>query len=337
MADTPPPKFSAETIKERLKAAAALVKAAAAFARELDWLGDAASHAEGSDEGGLAQVRDQVDLALSRFLVDLTSTLRARAETSRSMDLLYFVAGKVTGDGHDALHLMRRIHELFGDESAADGAVTDTTFPDRFAWDTYIRVCALAGLAKEFPRHLRHGARQMHGWPMIVSQHIDHRGEFEAIAERLELGADFPLDVGPRKKRGTETPLLHYIEPLIWRLHVLRQILIETAETRKGEEFVRRIYGFWWEFPDSEPSPEILAILRLVPNLAPLTQKTAREWSRKVIVPLIMLDDAGTRETCEEPALRHIWQHRAVKSRATFQSRLHSAVVDTLKRFGRPG
>ena len=115
------------------------------------------------------------------------------------------------------------------------------------------------------------------------------------------------------------------------------KILIESAETRKGEDFVQRIYGFWWEFPDPKPEPEILPILQRLPELPPLTQNTAREWSRKVIVPLIMLEDAGTPETCETPALRNIWRHRSVKSRATFQSRLHSAVTDTLQRFGRPG
>ena len=78
-------------------------------------------------------------------------------------------------------------------------------------------------------------------------------------------------------------------------------------------------------------------ILNRAKSLPPLTKETARIWSQKIIVPLIMLEDAGTRETCEITALRNIWQHQSVKSRATFRSRLHSAVTDTLKRFGRPG
>jgi len=32
-------------------------------------------------------------------------------------------------------------------------------------------------------------------------------------------------------------------------------------------------------------------------------------------------------------ALKNIWRHRAVKSVATYRSRLASAVLDTLKRF----
>lgn len=115
---------------------------------------------------------------------------------------------------------MRREMELFPETAGDPGP---ETFPDSFAWDTYLRVSALAGLAEEFPKHLQHSARQMHGWPMIVSHHIDGRAEFERVAGRLELGADYPLNVAPRKKRGTETPLLRYLEPHVWRLHILRE------------------------------------------------------------------------------------------------------------------
>ena len=52
-------------------------------------------------------------------------------------------------------------------------------------------------------------------------------------------------------------------------------------------------------------------------------------------VPIILAEDAGTRETCKIVVLRNIWRHRSVKCRATFRSRLHSAVTDTLQRFGR--
>ena len=334
---TPRSKFSAEIIVERLRTMTAWLEQADAFNGELDWLGDAEKHPDGSDERRLAGVRDTVDDALARFFRVVSMIKRIRAENTRWQDLLVDAALGRQGDGPDALHLMRRYHALFGDESDADGEVTDHTLPDYFAWDTYLRVSALAELVEKFPKHLRHGARNMHGWPMIVSNHLDCIPEFHRIAERLGIGADYSLDARPRKKRGTETPLLRYLEPLVWRLHVLRKILIETEEKRKGEEFVRRIYGFWWQFPDPEPEPEELAILKLVPSLPPLTQKTAREWSRKAIVPHIMLKDAGTLEACQVPALRNIWQHQSVKSRATFRSRLHSAVTDTLKRFGRPG
>lgn len=331
------PKLTAEIIKQQFRMMASWTELAAAFAHELDCLGDANQHPEGSDKRELAKVRDEVDFAFAKFLQKASTQQRVRAETTRCLDLLVDAAVKQQGDGHDALHLTRRYHALFGDETEPDGEPPPETFPDSFAWDTYLRVSALAELVKQFPKHLRHSARQMHGWPMIVSHHLDCLPEFRRIAERLDIGAHYPLNVAQRKKRGTETPLLRYLEPLVWRLHVLRLILTESAESRSAEDFDRRIYGLWWEFPDPPPSREIVAVLRRVAALSPLTQTSAREWSRKVIAPLIMIDDACTPESCTIPALRNIWQHRSVKSRATYQSRLHSAVTDTLQRFGRPG
>jgi hypothetical protein len=231
---------------------------------------------------------------------------------------------------------MRRYHALFGDETDKEGEVVPETFPDMFAWDTYLRASALTELAEQYPKHIRHSARQMHGWPMIVSHHLDGTHEFQRMAKLLELGADYPLAVGPRKRRGTDTPLLRYLEPVVWRLHVLRKVLIETEKTRGHEDFKGRLRPSWWDFPEKPPTPEIVEILKIVPKLPALTRKTARVWSIKVIVPIILAEDAGTPETCNIPALHNIWRHRSVKSRGTFQSRLHSAVTDTLQRFGRP-
>jgi hypothetical protein len=335
--DTPnhKPKFSTGIITERCRIVKKWAEEALDFATALDWLGDAKQHPEGSEERELAQVRDHVDDALNRCCRWLDVFRRARAETTRCEDLLIDECSQRMGDGHDALHLMRRYHELSAEETGDnDGAVPDT-FPDAFAWDTYVRVSALAELAEEFPKCIRHSARQMHGWPMIVSHHLDGRHEFERMAELLEIGGDYPLAVGARKRRGTKTPLLWYLEPLVWRLHVLRTVLIETEKTRGQEEFKGRLYGTWWDFPDKAPTPQVIALLKKVPALPPLTRKTAREWSTKIIVPIILTQDAGSRETCEIPALRNIWRHRSVKSVATFRSRLHSAVSDTLQRFGR--
>lgn len=339
MADKPQPqsepKFNAEIIKERLQTMAAWLEQTTTFVHALDWLGASEKHPAGSDEQELAKVRDDVDLALSNFLSDAYGTLRFRAEFTHCIDLLADAAGLRQGNGPDALHLMRRLHALDSEEISGPGDPGPLTFPDSFAWDTYLRVKALARLVEEFPRHLRHGARQMHGWPMIVSHHLDCRPEFQRVAKRLELGAGYPLDVGPRKRRGAETPLLHYLKPLVWQIHVGRKILKKTSGEEGFKGLVRYVRGH--ELRGPEPTPEIVAIFKQVPDLPPLTQKTAPEWSRKVIVPLIMLEDAGTLQTCDTPALRNIWRHRSVKSRATFQSRLHSAVTDTLQRFGRPG
>lgn len=332
-----PPKFSAATILDRLKTMLAWVEQSERFAQALDWLGDAAKHPEGSEARALASLRDDVDFALSRLSWRADMAAYLRAHTTHCSDLLLHVMLARRGDGHDALQLMRRYHRLFGDERSADGTVTPETFPDSFAWDAYLRVSALPELAERYPDHLRHGARQMHGWPMIVSPHLDCLPEFRRLAERLGVGADYPLAITPRRKRGVETPLLRRLEPLVWRLHALRLFLADSEATRGQEDFAGRICGFWWDYPDERPGPEEVAVLRLVPSLPPLTQKSAREWSRRVIVPLLMLRDAGTAETCRVPALQNIWRHRSVKSRATFRSRLHSAVSDTLRRSARPG
>jgi hypothetical protein len=280
------PKFSAVIIAERFRTAVRWTAEAFDFARELDWLGDANQHPEGSEQRELALVRDGVDHQLNRCCREIEFFRRGRADSTRFPDLLIDVVHQQMGDGSDALHLMQRYHALFGDGTEPNGDVGSETLPDCFAWDTYLRVCDLAKLAEHFPKHIRHSARDMHGWPMIVSHHLDITPEFQRLAELLELGADYPLAVGPRKRRGTETPLLSYLDPLVWRLNTLRTILIDTEKTHAHEDFTIRLTPFWWEHGEEPPSTEMLAILKLVPALPPLTQKTAAEWSRKVIVPM---------------------------------------------------
>ena len=337
MADAPESEDGLAFLKERLKETADLIEQVVLVVGQFDWLGAATTHPEGSEHRRLAELRDTVDSALDRFWLHSEPFQRVRAETTQSSDLLLGAAFAGLGDADQALRLMKRYLALARDRDGEDGEIFPETFPDMFAWDTYLRVSALTELVEKYPRHLQHSARQMHGWPMIVSHHLDCQPEFKRIAEILHLGEDYPLAVGPRRKRGTETEvaLLHYLEPLIWRLHVTWLFIIRTEETRGKEEFGQRIYGTWWDFGDAAPGVEELAILRLLPSLPPLSRQSAKEWSRLVIVPVIMLCDAGTSETCTIPALRNIWQHRAVKSPATFQSRLHSAVTDVLVRYGR--
>jgi hypothetical protein len=329
-------KFSAEIIAERFRTVQRWAEEAFDFARELDWLGDANQHPEGSEHRELAQVRDDVDHELSRCICNLKALRSRRAKATRSSDLLIDVVSERMGDGPSALQLMDRYHALFGDGTGPNGVADSDTFPDDFAWDTYQRVHLLAKLAEQYPKHIRHGARQMNGWPMIVSHHLDGRHEFERMAELLQLGADYPMAVGPRKRRGTETPMMRYLDPLVWRLYTLRTDLIRSEDAQGREDFSARLRLFWWDSGEKPSTPEVVAILKLVPALPPLTQKAAREWSRKVIVPYILIEDAGTQETCKIPVLRNIWRHQSVKSQATFRSRLHSAVTDTLQRFGRP-
>ena len=311
------------------------VNAIVGWLRTLDSLGDKSQQALGSESRELAELRDEVDWIFARFVRNVASLLRWRAEYSHNADLLVVAVGHAQGDGPDTLHLMSRYHKVDGEAERTDVSPAPESFPDAFAWDTYMRVSALADLAEKFPMHLRHGAAQMHGWPMIVSAHLNVQPEFERIREKLSVGSDYPLDVGPRKRRGTGTSLLNYLEPLIWQLHVTRKILIETEDTRSSEDFVQRLYGLWWEFPKASPTAEILTILKTLPSMPDLTRATAAKWSLNIIVPLIMVTDAGTPKSCTVAALRNIWRHRAVKNRKMFSSRLLSAVAGTLERFGR--
>ena len=330
--------FSAEPTKQRLREAMHFVEQVTNIAQDLDAHGAEEDHPEGSEERALARLRDELDFAVCQLIRNVRLSARMRAETTRCSDLLVEMAINELGDGDEALHLMRRYHELRGDETDADGTTPPETMPDFFAWDTYLRVSALPDLVKQYPGHLQHSARNMHGWPMVVSHHLDCLPGFRETAHKLHLGEDYPLDVGPRKKRGRGTPLLCYLEPLVWRLHVLHVFLKDTQKVRGNESFVGRICGIWWMDAQSRPGPSEQAILELLPSLPPLSQKSSAEWSLKVIVPLIMLGEVGTsRETCHIPSLRNIWAHHAVKSPATFRSRLLSQVNDTLKRFGRAG
>jgi hypothetical protein len=320
-----------EDVHRRFQELTEWVKLATSFARSLDRLGAAQNEKLSKGDRGLAEVRDNCDFAFARFLSFCRVAARQRAEKTRSLDLLVDVAMMAQGDGTAALHLIRRYHQLFGPEDSRE----PESFPDSFAWETYELVSALNEIADEFPEHCKHSARQMHGWPMIVSQHIDPAARLAEVAQRLDLGSEYPLDVSPRRRRGKDSPLLHYLEPLVWRTHVTRKVLRETQKTRSDENFISRLYGFWWEYPDSAPTLEVVNVLRRLSDLPDLTRKTAPEWSRKVIVPLIMATDAATAATCTILPLRNIWRHRSVKSPRTFASRLHAAVTDTLQRFGR--
>ncbi len=322
-------------IRERGLEIRRAAEALADYATVLDIIGDAEDHPEDSEKRQLAELRDEADLILSHTFTSLYSLVRVRAMTSRSVDLLVDAACHARGDGHEALELMERFYTVFGDERGEDGEVPPETFPDTYLWDVYYRVSALKSLAERFPDHMRHAARQMRGWPMIVSHHLDNTCEFERIAELLHLGAGYPLDTAPRRKRGGPTPLHDYLAPLVWKLHVLQIILAESEKLRGGEEFSSRIKYFWWSPPDSPPHEEILEILRKVPSLPPFSKSSATEWSKHVIVPYISATDGVDPANSSIPLIRSVWAHRSVKSQATFESHLHSAITGFLTRYGR--
>ena len=343
MADQPKPrpksKFSAEDFKARCEQIVRDLCQMVAAVEKMDWLGNAWQHPPSSEEFDLALVREELDLAFGHLMGMLGLLTYQRAIKTRCSFLLTTAIDMQLGNGSQMLELMRRYHALCPEDACQDGDPPEDSYPDLFAWETYERVVALGNLAGEFPKLMRHSARKMHGWPMIVTQHLDHTAEFQRLAELLELGAEYPLDVRPRKRRATETALLHYLEPLVGHAYYARKWIREFMKPHGSEADYQQYSQAATAATRGARSDaeEKEAILDRSAALPPLTKESAAVWSREVIVPLIMLTDAATSETCQIPALRNIWKHRAVKSRATFQSRLHSAVVDTLKRFGRPG
>ena len=125
-----------------------------------------------------------------------------------------------------------------------------------------------------------------------------------------------------------------YLTRWIKRLHEFRLSVNfrppEIPGQAKSDEEVIRHY--WREGDESEPCPDTIAVLQVALKLSPLTKATSHEWSKSLLVPLIMLSDAGTDETsCREPVLQTIWRQKGVKSVGTFKSRLLSAASQMVR------
>ena len=175
----------------------------------------------------------------------------------------------------------------------------------------------------------------MHAWPMLVHRHTNNEKRFKELAARLELGVDYPTDASEGARFRPNTPLVRYLDPLICQIHYVQRMT--SYSTRETEEKERESLGFWWrDVQDEQPSDEVVAALRAVPQLPPLTKATAVEWAEKAIVPLILVTDARDYENCTEPVLQKIAKQKGVKSKATFKSRLLAAVTATLRRLARP-
>jgi hypothetical protein len=275
----------------------------------------------------------QLDFALALILRQLPGLVRFRAKRTKCSDLICDATFHAIGNGAEAAQMIRRYHKEFPDD--VDNSDAPEGFPDQFAWDTYQRVEALDKLADEFPNHVRTAARQMHGWPMLVHRHTNNNTRFKELVERLELGVEYPLDASEGARFRPNTPLVRYLDPLICQIHYVQRMT--SYSTHETEEKERESLGFWWrDVQDEQPSDEVVAALRAVPQLPPLTKATAAQWAEKAIVPLILVTDARDYTNCTEPVLQKIAKQKGVKSRATFKSRLLAAVTATLRRLARP-
>jgi hypothetical protein len=276
----------------------------------------------------------ELDFALALILRH-SWFINFRAETTECRDLLCEVLGMASGRV-DAAHLVRRWQEKFPDDAIwENGSVVDGSFPDRFAWDVYQRVEALDKLADEFPDHIRPAARRMHAWPMLMHRHTNNRRRFQQLAERLDLGAEYPIDASEGARFRPDTPLVRYLDPLIFRLNAAcQQTRDKKFESVMDEQYF--LYMTWWTREENCPNEDVLAVIHAARLLPPLTKATAAQWAEQAIVPLILVTDACDWKNCDEPVLQRIARQKGVKSRATFKSRLLAAVIATLRRLARP-
>jgi hypothetical protein len=277
----------------------------------------------------------QLDFAIALIQRHFNTLVRFRAKRTKCPDLLVdHLCAMLRGE--EASELLRKYQKEFPDDCRDEsGRITDGGFPEMFAWDTYVRVEALDRFAEAFPEEIKLAAKIMHGWPMLAHRHTKNRKRFETLAARLELGVDYPLDASDAARFRPNSPFVRYLDPLISKLAYVRSVTMgDTYETPEKEtESLRR---WWWDIQEERPTEEEIAIARVLRKLPPLTKLTANEWAEKAVVPIILACDARDWKNCEEPALKQIAKQKGVKSRATFKSRLLSAVSANLRRLARP-
>jgi hypothetical protein len=280
-----------------------------------------------------ARALEQLDYALALILRNHIWNIQSRGATTQNLELLNLLANLAIGDGEEAARLIQRYQKLTpNDPREADGSVSPESLPHTFAWDAYNRIAALDQLADEFPDHIRTAARSMHAWPMLMHRHTTNRARFHQLARQLELGADYPIDTSAAARYRPDTPLVRYLDPLIFRLNTACQELGD-QKFRSVQEEQHWLYLTWWTWPEDCPSEEMLAAIHAAQLLPPLTKATAGQWAS---VPLIMATDARNYPDLAEPALLQIATHKAAKSQATFKNRLRTAVTATLRRLARP-
>ena len=305
------------------------------IASAFDSLGPESAHATGSKAKRFAELRDHADLCLSRAVSDLSVKMRSRANYTHSVDLLADSVLIAMGNCNDCIDLIESFYRLLGDDTEGTGQVDAETFPDQFLWDLAQRVESFPAFAERYPKHLYFAARHLHGLPMMVSHHIDITHDFKRLADMLRMGTKHPLDVSARSKKGGRTPIMAYMEPIIYRLNTLREILQSRVEQEPESISYERI-NWLWTYSYSEKTPEaVIEVLRKLTLLPSLTKSVALLWSREVVVPYVLLTDGMDAANSDIPFIRNIWAHRSVKSTATFRSRLQSAVTGFLERYSR--
>ena len=272
---------------------------------------------------------ERLDFALALICRNVVPVIRVRAHLTDCTDLMVHALRLVEGESVEAAGLVERIQK---DHPEVDRPIDAENMVDSFAWETYQRVAELDRLVDRYPDHARWAARQMHAWPTLRSRHHSNDARFYELAEKLELGRDYPLDASAAARFRPDTPMVRLLDPLLVRLCHL-----QTLAKRWGKKFQMTpttLRGSWWNHLDPEPNEREIAALRRLATLPPLTKRSAKRWAKEVVVPVILAtNDTGYQ--CTEPALRQVLQQRDVKSRAIFRSRLEAAVSSYLRRMAR--
>lgn len=190
---------------------------------------------------------------------------------------------------------------------------------EKLVMETVRHVERLAELSAKFPELFKVVARHMPAWPVMRFKRETMHDAFRHVLYRLELGEDYPVDLSHNARSHPSSAMGQYLTRWVVRLHRFR--------LRKE----------WINGARRPHSSELKSLLELAVRMPLLTKATSDDWSRRVVVPLIMLCDAGCDEaTCNEAALKTIWRHGAVKSVATFRSRLLTNVRQTLRSLAKP-
>lgn len=282
-------------------------------------------------------LEDKLDRAAVMIFREMRAVLYARKFRTRSVDLMLDILHFDIGDGPAADVMLRHMQKNFRKIDQTDaGEIDSENTIASFAWDTYNRVALLDALADEFPDHVRSVARQMHAWPILRHRHTTGDAHFAQLAERLQLGAEYPLDTGKAARFRPDSPMVRYLDTLVPRINLIRSHCIRHHSTTEREIL------HWWRLDQTHGTevvtltPAAIEALRHLKTLPVLTKATAPVWTRECVVPLIMETDARGAGPYTEPALEQIRRQRDIKSRAVFESRLESAVAKTLRSLARP-
>ena len=280
-----------------------------------------------------------LDLGLARGVGLLKGLVALRAGVTESHDLLIDELMRAKGRTSEVEDLLRQWRALAPEEfELVEGEATmDDSAVALLAWETIAQTEHLAELAERYPAQLRTVARQVPKWPVLVSPRDLAHGTTWRKLHALQLGRDYPLETGGGTRFRPANPMGRYLTDWVERVHYFRIDLTacrEAAERRqkRDDDAVRRCWQVEGENP---PTAEMEAVLRTLPDLPRLTKATSDDWTKRALVPLIMLTDAKTEATCTEPVLKKIWQQKGVKSAATFRSRLLSKVTQTLRPLAR--